>query len=146
MIISIGADHAGYHYKSVISDYLHSNGLEIIDYGVNSAERADYPDFAYAVAESVGSGEAQYGILICGTGTGMSITANKVSGIRAANCCSTEMAELARSHNNANVLCLGARLISIELAKEICDKFFDTPFDGGRHELRVSKIHNLTGL
>lgn len=146
MNISIGADHAGYDYKSVITEYLQSQGHEIRDYGVKSADRADYPDFAYAVAESVARGDSEYGILICGTGTGMAITANKVAGVRAANCCTGEMAELSRSHNNANVLCMGARLISLGLAKEICDKFFSTPFEGGRHELRVGKIHSLTGL
>jgi ribose 5-phosphate isomerase B len=146
MKLSIGSDHAGYDLKNEIISYLQSKGHEVSDYGVKSPDSVDYPDFAIAVADSVATMKYELGILICGTGTGMSITANKVRGIRAANCLTAEMAELARSHNNANVLCMGSRLINPESAKEIADKFIGTNFEGGRHELRVGKIHSLTGL
>lgn len=146
MKLSIGSDHAGFELKKEIAAYLISKGHDVNDYGVKSTDSVDYPDFALAVADSVASNRSDLGILICGTGTGMAITANKVRGIRAANCCTPEMAELARSHNNANILCFGARLISAETAIQICDKFLETEFEGGRHELRVGKIHSLTGL
>ncbi len=146
MKLSIGSDHAGYDLKNEIISFLQSKGHDVIDYGVKSPESVDYPDFAFAVSESIATLKYEFGILICGTGTGMAITANKVSGIRAANCLTPEMAELARSHNNANVLCMGSRLINSENAKEITEKFLATSFEAGRHELRVKKIHSLTGL
>ncbi|MCO5250278.1 MAG: ribose 5-phosphate isomerase B [Candidatus Kapabacteria bacterium] len=146
MKLSIGSDHAGYDLKKEIISFLQSKGHEVIDYGVKSPDSVDYPDFAIAVSDSVATKNSEFGILICGTGTGMAITANKVRGIRAANCLTPEMAELARQHNNANVLCMGARLINSENAMEITEKFIATNFEAGRHELRVLKIHSLTGL
>lgn len=146
MKLSIGSDHAGYDLKKEIISFLQSKGHDVIDYGVKSPESVDYPDFALTVADSVATKKYELGILICGTGTGMAITANKVRGIRAANCLTSEMAELARSHNNANVLCMGARLIDSENAKAITEKFIATNFEAGRHDLRVLKIHSLTGL
>ena len=145
MKISLGCDHAAYDYKVQIAEYLKELGHEVFDYGTNSAESCDYPVYAKAAAEAVASGECDYGIIMCGTGIGMSITANKVKGIRSANCVTVEMASLARKHNNANVLNFGARLIDIETAKNITKTFLSTDFEGGRHERRVNLIHELTG-
>ena len=145
MKIALGADHAGYEYKTEIKHWLVGHGFEVVDFGTDSAESCDYPDFAFAVAMDVAGGDSDYGIVICGTGIGVSITANKVEGIRAADCTSVEMAKLAREHNNANVLALGARIISIDLAKEISTTFLLTSFAGGRHQMRINKIHDLTG-
>jgi len=145
-MIALGADHAGYAYKERIKTLLNSLHRTFIDFGTTSEASTDYPDYAQAVARSVVSGEAEYGILICGTGIGMSIVANKHDGIRAANVESVEAARLARSHNNANVLALGARLTPWENAEEIIKVFLATPFEGGRHSQRVEKIHTLTHL
>ncbi|MBI4547067.1 MAG: ribose 5-phosphate isomerase B [Ignavibacteriae bacterium] len=145
-MIAIGADHAGFEYKEKIKELLKSMGLEFQDFGTHSKESTDYPDYAHSVAAAVSSGKAEYGILICGTGIGMSIVANKHNGVRACNVESTEGARLAREHNNANVLALGARLTSWEKAKEIIRTFFSTKFDGGRHQRRIEKIHTLTKL
>ena len=145
MKISIASDHAGYDYKSNIIIWLKENGYDFIDFGTYSTDSCDYPDFAKAAAEAVSKGECEYGIIICGTGVGVAITANKVDGIRAANCCSTEMARLAREHNNANIITLGARLIDLYLSKKIIETFLTTEFSGGRHAQRVKKIHTLTG-
>jgi ribose 5-phosphate isomerase B len=145
-MIAIGADHAGFAYKEKIKALLSAMKSEFHDYGTHSTESADYPDFAHEVAEAVSKGEAEFGILVCGTGIGMSIVANKHEGVRASNVESVEAARLAREHNNANVLALGARLTSWELAEEIIKTFLSTPFAGGRHQRRVDLIHTLTHL
>ena len=145
-MIALGADHAGYDLKEKIKSLLHSMRLEYQDFGTNSVESTDYPDYAHSVAEAVSSGKAEYGILVCGTGIGMSIVANKHAGVRASNVETIEAARLARQHNDANVLALGARLTSWEKAKEIVEMFLSTKFEGGRHERRVKQIHTLTNL
>ncbi len=145
MKISLGCDHAAYEYKEQIAEFLKKKGYEVEDFGTYSPESCDYPVYAKAAAEAVASGDCDFGIIMCGTGIGMSITANKINGIRSANCISEEMAALAREHNNANVLNFGARLVSIETAKRITEVFLSTDFAGGRHERRVELIHKLTG-
>ncbi|MBC8053158.1 MAG: ribose 5-phosphate isomerase B [Sphingobacteriaceae bacterium] len=136
--IAIGSDHAGFEYKELLRGFLESSALK--DFGAYNADSADYPDFAHPVAAAVESGEFAFGILVCGSANGVAITANKHQGIRAAICWTEEIAELARKHNNANVLCIPARFISTELAKAITDKFLTTEFEGGRHANRVNKI------
>lgn len=136
--LAIGADHAGFELKEVLRLFLKENELK--DFGTFSAESADYPDFAHPVAVAVESGEFDLGILICGSGNGIAITANKHKGIRAAICWNIELANLARKHNNANILCLPARFISIKEAQEITNTFLNTDFEGGRHVKRISKI------
>jgi len=138
MKIAIGADHAGFELKEALRSFLKEHELK--DFGTYSAESADYPDFAHPVAVAVENGEFELGILICGSGNGIAITANKHQGIRAAVCWNTELASLARKHNNANILCLPARFISIKEAQEITNTFLNTEFEGGRHTNRVSKI------
>lgn len=138
LTIAIGGDHAGFEYKSLLLDFLKDYSVK--DFGTYSSDSVDYPDFAHPVASAVESGEFDLGILICGSANGVAITANKHQGIRAAICWNAELAELAKSHNNANVLCIPARFVSQELAKEITEKFIDTAFEGGRHANRVSKI------
>jgi ribose 5-phosphate isomerase B len=145
MNIAIGSDHAGYRYKTMLVEMLRESGHDVIDFGTNSEERADYPDYAVATARSVGSGQSQAGVLVCGSGIGVAITANKITGVRAATCVTPEMAKLSRMHNNANVVCIGERLVTPEEAKEIVNEFLQTGFEGGRHEDRVAKIHSLTG-
>ncbi|MDI6766521.1 MAG: ribose 5-phosphate isomerase B [Bacteroidota bacterium] len=145
-MIAVGADHAGYEYKEKIKELLKTMKIEFQDFGTSSTESADYPDFAHKVAEFVASGKAEYGILICGTGIGMSITANKHKGIRASNVESIEAAKLARAHNNANILAIGARLTPWKTVEEIIKVFLSTKFEGGRHQKRVEKIHSLTNL
>lgn len=146
MKIAIGSDHAGFELKEELKKFLSTFCNEVIDFGCTSSDSCDYPDFAVPLAKSVSGGEFDFGILICGTGIGMSIAANKVKGIRAANCCSVQMAQLARQHNDANILTLGARLISYELAKEIVSTFLAENFQGRRHIPRIQKIHNSTGM
>jgi ribose 5-phosphate isomerase B len=136
--IAIGGDHAGFEYKQAITDFL--SGQKVKDFGPYSTNSCDYPDFAHPVADAVETGEADFGILICGSGNGVAMTANKHQGIRAAICWNEELADRARSHNNANILCLPARHISIETAKKIVEIFFTTEFEGGRHANRVDKI------
>lgn len=138
--IVIGGDHAGFDYKAAIIEFLQSSGHEVQDLGPYSCDSVDYPDFAHPVAERVQSGQADLGILICGSGNGVAMAANKHKNIRAALCWLKELAELSRQHNNANVLCLPARFISLDLAKECADAFVNTAFEGGRHERRVEKI------
>jgi ribose 5-phosphate isomerase B len=145
MKIAIGSDHAGYGMKETLKRALADRGLDIEDFGTHSPEAADYPDFGAAVAGAVAAGRADAGILVCHTGIGMSITANKVPGIRAALCGSEETARLARSHNHANVLALAGSFTPPDLAERIVRVFLETPFEGGRHDRRVSKIHELTG-
>jgi len=140
MKLAIGCDHGGYDYKIKLIEHLKANGHEVVDYGCHSLDSCDYPDFALPVAESVAGGEADFGILICSTGIGISIAANKVNGIRCAHCHDAESAKLTRNHNNANVLAFGAKIISEQLMYEITDNFLSATFDGGRHERRVDKI------
>ena len=139
-MIAIGADHAGYEYKEKLKELLKELRAEFKDFGTTSAESTDYPDFAHSVATAVGSGDAEYGILVCGTGIGMAIAANRHKGIRAANVESVQAATMARSHNNANVLAIGARLTPWETVREIVTAFLKTKFEGGRHQRRVDKI------
>ena len=138
--VAIGCDHAGYEYKAVIADFLHNKGIQVKDFGTYSADSVDYPDFAHPVASAVESGEAGWGVLICGSANGVAITANKHQGIRAAICWQTDLAKLAREHNNANVICIPARFVSTAAAEEMVDIFFNTQFEGGRHQKRVEKI------
>jgi ribose 5-phosphate isomerase B len=145
MKIAIGSDHAGFTRKQEIFEYLKSQGYDITDFGTFSKDSMDYPDIAVEVAEKVAQNQVEWGILICGSGIGVSIVANKTEGVRAANCVNEEMARLARQHNNANILTLGERLVDTKTALQMVDVFLNTPFEGGRHEQRVSKIHDLTG-
>jgi ribose 5-phosphate isomerase B len=140
MPVVIGADHAGYEYKEAVKKQLEALGWNVEDKGTYSTDSVDYPDFAHPVASDVAGGKAAFGILICGSGNGVCITANKHAGIRAALCWNEELASLARQHNNANVLCMPARFVSLELAEKMVRAFIDTPFEGGRHEKRVEKI------
>jgi ribose 5-phosphate isomerase B len=140
LTIAIGCDHAGVEYKNVIKTHLESMGVKMIDKGTNTMDSVDYPDYAHPVALTVESNEANFGILICGSANGVCITANKHAGIRAALCWRKDVAELARQHNDANVICLPARFISIEEAILFTDAFLNTPFEGGRHQNRVEKI------
>jgi len=143
MRIAIGADHAGYALKTILIAHLQAQGIEVLDFGTHGPDAVDYPDYARAVAEAVARGEADYGVLICGTGIGMSITANKVPGIRAAAVSDVYTAKMSRAHNNANILCLGGRVVGPGLAQEILDVWLRTPFEGGRHERRIAKIRAL---
>ncbi len=140
MKIIIGADHAGFEYKEEIKKYLGEKGFDISDKGTTSPDSVDYPDFAHAVAKAVTDKEGDYGILICGSANGVAITANKHKGIRAAICWTNEIAELARKHNNANIICIPSRFVDIALAKSMTDLFLKTRFEEGRHERRVEKI------
>ncbi len=139
-VISIGCDHAGFDTKIKIVAFLQAKGYPVIDHGTFSNESVDYPDFVHPVAEDIESGEAVYGIILCGSGNGTAMTANKHQGIRAALCWTEEIAALARQHNNANVLSIPARFVSIELAVKMTDVFLHTDFEGGRHVRRVHKI------
>ncbi len=143
MKISIGSDHAGFELKEEIKNFLQSNGFEVIDKGTYSKERVDYPIFGESVAKSVVNGEAERGIVICGTGIGISISANKVRGVRAALCTNEYMAKMARKHNDANILSLGARVLGVDLALSIVETFLNTDFEGGRHEHRVKLIDKI---
>ena len=141
MKIWIGSDHAGYTLKEQVKVYLDQMNAVLTDVGTYSEESMDYPDIAHPVASAVSNGDADLGILICGSANGVAISANKHVGIRAALCWLPEIATLSRSHNNANILCLPARFIDTDTAKEIVDCFLQTPFEGGRHEKRVAKIN-----
>lgn len=139
--IAIGCDHAGYELKEKLITFLNDKGYEVKDYGTNSDESVDYPDFAKAVAQSIVDGKSRYGVLICGSGNGINITANKIKGIRAALCWRRELARLARMHNDANIVSLPARFINFEEAEKTVETFLTTDFEtGGRHEQRVEKI------
>lgn len=144
MNIAIGADHAGYELKNRIVSYLIEQGYTVKDCGTYSLESTDYPDYAFAACRLVENNECDRAVLVCGSGIGVCITANKVKGIRAANCLVKEQAALSRQHNNCNVVTLGARFLSYEVATEIVMTFLSTEFEGGRHEKRVEKIHSLT--
>jgi ribose 5-phosphate isomerase B len=140
MKIALGADHAGYQLKDQIKQHLEQQGISVHDEGTSSPESVDYPDYARVVAHDVSEQRADLGILVCGSGIGMAITANKVDGIRAANVSTEYEAQMSREHNNANVLALGARIVNVDVAFRIVDKWLATQFAGGRHERRVEKI------
>lgn len=140
MVIPIGCDHAGYEMKIQLIEFLKSKGYEVQDHGCYSTDSIDYPDFAHPVANQIEENEGMLGILLCGSGNGINMTANKHQGIRAALCWKKEIAQLAREHNDANILTLPARFLTIDEAKEMVDTFLNTPFEGGRHQKRVDKI------
>ncbi|HEV2707613.1 MAG TPA: ribose 5-phosphate isomerase B [Pyrinomonadaceae bacterium] len=141
--IAIGCDHAGYESKEQAKREIEALGLSVRDMGTNSAESVDYPDFGAAVGRAVAAGEVDVGVVICGSGIGISMAANKVPGVRAALCWNEETARLARQHNDANILCLGARFIAPDLAARMIRAFLETEFDGGRHQQRVEKLSRL---
>jgi len=143
MKIAIGNDHAGFSYKEAIKVFLNQKGIEVIDMGAFSEDSVDYPDFAHKVSEKVALKEADFGILICGTGNGVCITANKRNGIRAGLCWDPEISKLIRQHNDANVMCLSARFSSQMTAIACVDAFINTKFEGGRHQRRIDKITSI---
>lgn len=143
MRIYLGSDHAGFELKEQVRDVLHDLGHDVVDVGAYTDEPVDYPDYAERVGRAVASGEAPFGVLICGTGLGMAIAANKVPGVRAIQASDPEMARMARLHNNANVLTLPGRFIGKEQAAEVLSAFLSTPFEGGRHQRRVDKIGDI---
>ncbi len=141
MNIAIGGDHAGFHYKKRLITFLKENGHTVNDFGPDSDGSVDYPDHVHPLSSSIGAGENQLGILICGSANGVAMTANKHQDIRAAICWNTELAALARQHNNANIICLPARFVAYEYAESMVHTFLTTDFEGGRHQNRVSKIN-----
>ena len=143
LVIALGADHAGWELKEALKAWLIENGHQILDFGTHSPDSVDYPDYALEVAESVASGKAERGVLVCGTGIGMAMTANKVPGIRAALCSDPFMARMSREHNDANILTLSGRLMDKELGLEILRMWLSTEFAGGRHEQRLGKIAQI---
>ncbi len=145
MHIAVGADHGGYELKQQIAEFLIAQGHQVLDLGIHNLKSVDYPDIAALVAHAVAAGEAQRGIVICGTGIGVSMAANKVHGIRAALCTDCYMARMAREHNDAQVLCLGGRVLGIGSALDIVQVFLSSEFLGGRHARRVGKISALEG-
>ncbi len=144
-MIAIGCDHGGFELKGHIMEHLKEKGIEFKDYGTYSEASVDYPDCAKPVCEAVQNGTAERGILICGTGIGISIAANKYKGIRAALCSDVYSAKMSKQHNNANIICLGGRVTGRELAFMIVDTWLETEFEGGRHENRIAKIHAAEG-
>ena len=145
MRIAIGADHAGVETKDRLGALIAGEGHEVLDLGTHGSDSVDYPDYALAVARAVVEGRAERGLLVCGTGIGMCITANRVHGIRAAKCNDPFEARMARQHNDANVLCLGARVLDASVIDEIVRLFLSTPFEGGRHARRVAKMDGPAG-
>lgn len=139
--IAVGCDHAGFPYKNLVKKVADELQLELLDYGTESTDSVDYPDFIHPLATSILDGKADLGIIICGSGNGVAMTANKHAGIRAAICWNAELASLCRQHNNANVLSIPARFVSEELATEMIKTFLGTTFEGGRHQRRVNKIN-----
>ncbi len=146
MKIAIGCDHGGLEHKNAIAEHLKERGFEVKDFGIYEQVSVDYPDIAKKVCESILSGESERGILVCGTGIGMSLAANKFKGIRAAVCSEHFSAKYTRLHNNSNILCLGGRVIGIGTALELADLFVDTEFEGGRHQKRIDKITEIENL
>ncbi|MBI4588451.1 MAG: ribose 5-phosphate isomerase B [Candidatus Rokubacteria bacterium] len=142
-VIALGADHAGWELKEALKAWLIENGHQILDFGTHSPEPVDYPDYALQVAEAVASGKAERGVLVCGTGIGMAMTANKVPGVRAALCSDPFTARVSREHNDANVLALGGRLTGSELGLDILRMWLGSPFSGGRHERRLGKLAQI---
>jgi len=143
MRLVIGSDHGGLELKSAVSQRLESRGLEVVDFGTGSGDSVDYPDFAVKVAREVSRGEADCGVLVCGTGIGMSIAANKYPGVRAALVTDEYMAQMAKEHNNANILVMGGRVMSDEVARRLVQVWLDTEYDGGRHQRRLDKIARI---
>ncbi len=141
MNIALGGDHAGFEYKQKLIAFLETNGHKVKDFGPFSAESCDYPDFAHPVADNVANGNNRFGILICGSGNGVCFTANKHADVRAALCWNTELAALARQHNDANIICIPARFVDYELAQQMVEVFLSTDFEGGRHQRRVDKVN-----
>ena len=140
MKISLASDHGGYQLKCQIADYIKQLGHEICDYGTYSVDRCDYPDYARPAALAVSSGECERGIVVCTTGIGVSMVANKIKGVRCALCVNPDMAKMTRAHNNANMIALGQKYVDFDTAKQIVDNFLNTLFEGGVHETRVGKI------
>lgn len=140
MKVSIGCDHAGFPYKAPIVELLKKAGYEIVDFGTYSEDSVDYADFVHPVANEVESGNVSFGVIICGSGNGVAMTANKHQGIRAALCWNEEIAALGKAHNNANIIAIPARFVSKDLAVKMVDKFINTEFEGGRHQRRIQKI------
>ena len=139
-VIAIASDHAGYLLKNYLKNYLENKGFQVVDFGTNSGDSCDYPDYAHPLASEVNSGKINRGITICGSGNGISMVVNKYAKIRAALCWNTEIASLARSHNNANICSIPSRFVTEEEAILILNTFLTTPFEGGRHQVRVDKI------
>ncbi len=144
--IAIACDHGGYELKKDIIKHLTARGFEIVDFGCDSTQSVDYPDYALPASQAVAKGECDLGILICGTGIGMSLCANKVKGIRAACCSDTFSARMTRMHNNSNILCFGARVVGLGLATDMVDLFLDTEFEGERHNQRIEKMMAIENL
>lgn len=143
MRVAIAADHGGFEQKELLKAYISELGHEVEDFGTTSEESVDYPDFALPVAQAVSTGKADRGVLVCGTGIGMALTADKVAGVRASSITSPQFAELFRQHNNGNVVCLSGRFVDLDVNKEIVKVFLETEFEGGRHAQRVAKINAL---
>ena len=142
-IIPIACDHAGFELKEKVKSYLSNKGYEVKDYGTNSSDSVDYPDMVHPLGRDINNGVYELGIVICGSGNGVQMTVNKYPNVRCALCWTPEIAELARQHNNANILSMPARFIPEEVALNIVDKYLSTPFEGGRHEKRVEKINKV---
>lgn len=142
-MIAIGSDHGGYELKEHLKKHLEEKNIQYKDFGCYDESSVDYPDIAQAVCNAINENECENGILVCGTGIGISIAANKIDGIRAAHCHDVYSAEMTKRHNNANVICMGGRVIGRELAFKIVDAWLDAEFEGGRHQTRIDKIHNL---
>lgn len=143
MLIAIASDHGGFELKEKVKEHLRERNVKFVDLGTNSTESVDYPVYGKACAEAVASGKADRGIVICGTGIGISMAANKVKGIRCGLCTSVEMAKLTRQHNNANMLAMGGRILETETAFAIVDAFLDTEFEGGRHKRRTDMLDEM---
>lgn len=143
MKISVASDHGGLELKNQIIGYLQDKGIEVVDFGTFTKDSCDYPDFARLAAQAVADGSCQKGIVVCTTGIGVSIVANKVKGVRCALCTNEDMATMTRRHNDANVLAMGQKYVDFPLAQKIVDAFLNTPFYGGRHQTRVEKIENV---
>jgi ribose 5-phosphate isomerase B len=144
--IALGADHAGYLLKEAVKEFLSEKEIEFKDFGTFKMDSCDYPEYAFKAGQAVIAGEADLGILVCGTGIGMSISANKIKGIRAAVVHNEQTAQLSRLHNDANILCLGARILENDTAVKIIETWLNTSFEGGRHQKRLNLIFKLTGL
>lgn len=145
MRIAVGSDHAGFHLKEELAEHLRSLGHDIVDCGTHSGDRVDYPDFGAAVGRSIRDGAADGGLCVCGSGIGIAMAANKIEGIRAATVWDATSARLTREHNDANVICIGERLVGPQVAKDCVDAWLGATFEGGRHEGRVAKINDLGG-
>ncbi len=143
MKIGVGSDHGGYYLKEELKEYMKELGIDVVDFGTNSTDSVDYPDYGEIVAKAVANKEVDRGLVICGTGIGISLAANKVKGIRCALCGDVYSAKMSRAHNNANMIALGGRVVGVDLAKEILQAYLSTEFEGGRHERRVDKINDI---